>query len=59
MNALDDSGRTPLHNAIIRSHVGIVEMLLAANADVTMLDENQDSPLHTAVRAGDESIVKV
>ena len=59
MNALDDSGRTALHNAIIRSHVGIVEMLLAANADVTVLDESQDSPLHTAVRAGDERIVKV
>ena len=37
----------------------IMEMLLEAGADTTVLDESQSAPLHTAVRTRDENIVKV
>ena len=59
MNLLDKSGRTPIHNAILGRHVKIMEMLLEAGADTTRLDESQDAPLQTAVRSGDENLVRV
>ena len=59
VNLLDKSGRTPIHNAILGRHVKIMEMLLEAGADTTRLDESQDAPLQTAVRSGDENLVRV
>ena len=37
----------------------VIEMLLEAGADTSLLDESQDAPLHTAVRTRDENLVKV
>ncbi|XP_078354244.1 transient receptor potential cation channel subfamily A member 1-like [Oculina patagonica] len=58
LNLLDKSGRTPVHNAILGRHVTIMEMLLEAGADTTRLDESQEAPLQTAVRTGDENLVR-
>ncbi|KAL9951639.1 hypothetical protein ACROYT_G044341 [Oculina patagonica] len=58
VDLLDKSGRTPIHNAILGRHVIIMEMLLEAGADTTRLDESQDAPLQTAVRTGDENLVR-
>ena len=55
----DGFGRTPLHNAILGKQLGIVEMLLNKGADVQAQDERKDTPLHTAVRVGDERILQV
>nr|XP_058961980.1 transient receptor potential cation channel subfamily A member 1-like [Pocillopora verrucosa] len=35
-----------------------MEMLFGAGAKIYLLDESQDSPLHTAVRTGDENFVR-
>ena len=59
INLLDKLGRNPLHNAILGRHVKIMEMLFGAGAKIYLLDESQDSPLHTAVRTGDENFVRV
>ncbi|CAH3129504.1 unnamed protein product [Pocillopora meandrina] len=58
INLLDKLGRSPLHNAILGRHVKIMEMLFGAGAKIYLLDESQDSPLHTAVRTGDENFVR-
>ena len=55
----DEFGRTPLHNAILGKQLGIVEILLNKGADVQAQDERKDTPLHTAVRVGDERILQV
>ena len=52
-------GRTALHNAVLGHHVEIVEWLLAAGADISIVDRSKDAPLHTAVRTGNENLVKV
>ena len=36
-----------------------MEILLEAGADTTLLDRSQEAPLHTAVRTGNENLVKV
>ena len=59
VNALDQSGRTALHNAILGCHEKIIVLLLESGADTSILDRSQDPPLHTAVRTGNETLVKV
>ena len=59
MNALDKSGRTALHNAALGRQLKIVEMLLEAGADTSLLDRSQEAPLHTAVRTGNEKLIQV
>ena len=59
MNALDKSGRTALHNAVLGRHEKILEMLLVSGADTSIVDRSEDPPLHTAVRIGDENLIQV
>lgn len=59
VNALDSSGRTALHNAILGRQAKIVEVLLETGADTSLLDRSQDAPLHTAVRTGNANLVQV
>ena len=59
VNSLDHSGRTALHNAILGCHEKIIVLLLESGADTSILDRSQDPPLHTAVRTGNETLVKV
>lgn len=59
LSIIDEFGRTPLHNAILGKQLRIVEILLNRGAGVQEQDERGDTPLHTAVRIGDEKILQV
>jgi len=59
LSITDQFGRTPLHNAILGQHNVVVQLLLSGGADVRVRDERSDTPLHTAVRTGDERILQV
>lgn len=59
VNSPDSFGKTPLHNAILGKHVGIVEQLLKSGANVKCIDERGDSPLHAAAKVNSEAIVTV
>lgn len=59
LSITDAFGRTPLHNAILGQHHLVVELLLSGGANVRVKDERGDTPLHTAVRIGDERILQV
>ena len=43
---------TPLHHASYNGHESVVKMLLAANADVAMVDSEGSTPLHFAAFNG-------
>nr|GEV48554.1 acyl-CoA-binding domain-containing protein 1-like [Tanacetum cinerariifolium] len=44
----DSEGRTPLHWAVDRGHIDVVELLLSRNADVNLKDNEGQTPLHYA-----------
>ena len=48
MNAKDDYGCTPLHDAAEYSHLEITEMLIGRGPDMNALDNNGDTPLDLA-----------
>ena len=48
VNAKDEYGDTPLHNAALMGHKEIVEILINANADVNAKDANNQTPLDIA-----------
>lgn len=50
--------QTPLHLAVITRQVKVVEVLLRAGADPTLLDQNGRSPLHLAALAGDSATLR-
>lgn len=52
----DESGRTALHFSALGGHPKVVEFLLDSGADVNVLDNNNDSPLHFAVQAGSSGV---
>jgi ankyrin repeat protein len=54
VNAQDNRGRTPLHNATVRGRVGIVSLLLESGADMFSNWQDNDgwSPLHVAAFEG-------
>lgn len=58
-NKQDNSGKTPLHTAILSKQYRIVDKLIACDADVTIADDAGDTPLHTAIHVGSERLVLV
>ncbi|KAE9580146.1 hypothetical protein CGMCC3_g3834 [Colletotrichum fructicola] len=50
LNARDDYGSTPLYEACWAEHIDIVRLLLDAEADSTILDNDGWSPLYIAAR---------
>jgi ankyrin repeat protein len=48
VNAKDDYGCTPLHDAAEYSHLEIAEMLINRNPEMNALDNNGDTPLDLA-----------
>lgn len=49
VNLRDSEGRTPLHWAVDRGHLKLVEILLSKNADVNAKDNEGQTSLHYAV----------
>ena len=52
-------GGTALHGAVVRHHLPVIELLLAAGADATKSDFNSMAPLHTAVWHGEDKIASL
>lgn len=50
--------QTPLHLAVITRQVKVVEVLLRAGADPSLLDKDGRSPLHLAALAGDNTTLR-
>ncbi|XVE64432.1 hypothetical protein DITRI_Ditri07aG0100300 [Diplodiscus trichospermus] len=54
----DSEGRTPLHWAVDRGHIKIVEALVSRNANVNAKDNEGQTPLHYAVVCEREDIAE-
>jgi len=57
--ASDTAFRTPLHEAAISGHIGVVEILLNNGARVDALDNMGYTPLHRAVENGHTDVAKL
>lgn len=51
--------QTPLHLAVITKQAKVVEDLLKAGADVSLLDRHGNSVLHLAATEGDDKILSL
>jgi len=64
-NAGDRDGLSPLHYAAAAarpppfSHSGVVDLLIAGGAHVTVRDTQQRTPLHLAAAVGNSSLVRM
>jgi hypothetical protein len=58
VEALDWSGRTPLHWAVQFGRVDVVERLIQAGAEVDRQEKDGSTPLHWAAREGHHEIVR-
>ncbi|XP_021909327.1 acyl-CoA-binding domain-containing protein 2 [Carica papaya] len=58
VNVKDSEGRTPLHWAVDRGHINIVEALVSNNADINAKDNEGQTPLHYAVVCEREAIAE-
>ncbi|CAN0922603.1 Acyl-CoA-binding domain-containing protein 2 [Linum grandiflorum] len=56
VNLKDSEGRTPLHWAVDRGHLNIVELLVEQNADINAKDNEGQTALHYAVVCDREGI---
>ncbi|XP_039769612.1 nuclear factor NF-kappa-B p105 subunit isoform X2 [Ornithorhynchus anatinus] len=59
VNMRNDLYQTPLHLAVITKQAGVVEDLLWAGADVSLLDRLGNSALHLASKEGDDQILSI
>ncbi|ESO83528.1 hypothetical protein LOTGIDRAFT_133274 [Lottia gigantea] len=58
LNALNDAGLTPLHQACLDGNYGAVRMLVSHGADINRKDTDCWTPLHAACAEGHAQIVK-
>lgn len=58
VNLKDSEGRTPLHWAVDRGHLNIIELLASRSADINAKDNEGQSPLHYAAMCEREEIGK-
>lgn len=47
---INHNGNSPLHTAIIASHDDVIEFLIKNGADLTIVDNDGESPLHVILR---------
>uniref|UniRef100_A0A673X5A5 Nuclear factor of kappa light polypeptide gene enhancer in B-cells 2 (p49/p100) n=1 Tax=Salmo trutta TaxID=8032 RepID=A0A673X5A5_SALTR len=59
LDKLNHLSQTPLHLAVITRQVKVVDVLLRAGADPTLLDRDGRTPLHLAALAGDDVTLRV
>uniref|UniRef100_A0A674BCU3 Nuclear factor of kappa light polypeptide gene enhancer in B-cells 2 (p49/p100) n=1 Tax=Salmo trutta TaxID=8032 RepID=A0A674BCU3_SALTR len=59
LNKLNHLGQTPLHLAVITRQVKVVDVLLRAGADPTLLDRDGRTALHLAALAGDDVTLQI
>uniref|UniRef100_A0A8C3XTC0 Nuclear factor NF-kappa-B p105 subunit n=1 Tax=Chelydra serpentina TaxID=8475 RepID=A0A8C3XTC0_CHESE len=59
INMRNDLYQTPLHLAVITKQADVVEDLLRAGADVSLLDRHGNSILHLAAKEGDDTILNI
>ncbi|KAJ1142658.1 hypothetical protein NDU88_008971 [Pleurodeles waltl] len=59
LNIANNLCQTPLHLGVITQQKRLVEFLLQAGADPTLLDHSGNSVLHLAVQAGDDEMLKI
>ena len=57
MNATDGEGNTALHVAVLNNQSEAVCILLESKADDTILNKNQDAPLHILFRSQDKDLI--
>jgi len=56
INKGDQQGLTPLHYAVMRGRLAVLQMLLASpDVDVNVRDSSQRTPMMLAVARGDEA----
>ncbi|EDO38255.1 predicted protein [Nematostella vectensis] len=59
LNNPDRYGRSPLQNAVVKSDIRMVKLLLDARPDITHKDDRGDTIMQCAARTGNEAILKV
>lgn len=59
INALNDAGLTPLHQAVLEDNVEAVRLLLEHGAEVNKVDTDTWTPLHAACAEGHAEIVRL
>ncbi len=59
INAKDEFGRTPLHNAAIQGRRDLAEKLIAQGADIKSRDNGGYTPLHGAAGFGQKEVAEI
>ncbi|XXG85616.1 hypothetical protein AAC387_Pa11g0661 [Persea americana] len=59
VNLNDSEGRTPLHWAVDRGHLNVIDLLVGRNADVNAQDNEGQTPLHYAAVCDREAIAEL
>jgi ankyrin repeat protein len=59
VNAKNNYGETPLHEACRKGHVQVVKELVSHGADIEAKDNDESTPLHTAALRGHLPVVKM
>lgn len=59
VNNHNSSGLTPIHFAVLRARIHLVELLLLNGANIDCQDVGGETPLHYAVMVGDSKLVSI
>lgn len=59
INALNEVGLSPLHNAVLEGNLAAVQLLVSHGADVNRRDTDTWTPLHAACAEGHCDIVRI
>lgn len=58
LNGIDNSGLTPLHNAVLEGNLSACKLLVLHGADVNKIDTDTWTPLHAACANGEADIAR-